>query len=84
MGQSYCLALRQMKLNKRWGLIPEASWGGCSNLLYLLVGKGVKRQVGGGPKCWYENELQQVVWADRRAPKSNTAHWALLPPVPRR
>lgn len=50
--------------------------------LYLLVGKGIKRQIAGGPKCWCNNEHQQVMWPDGRAPKSNTSHQALLPPMP--
>lgn len=57
-----------MTLDKGWGLIPEASWRRL-NLLYLLVGESVKRQIGGAQKSGYENELQQVLWADGRAPK---------------
>lgn len=72
---------RKMKLDNGWSFILEASWEGHLNLCYLLVGKVVLRQRGGEPKCWYENELQQVRWAVGRARKSNTAHGAPLPPV---
>lgn len=49
---TYCPILSKMKFDKGWGLVPEASWEHCLNLLYLLVGKGVKRQRDSASKCW--------------------------------